>query len=69
MLVVPTLVRGELQNKAVVQVAAGAFHSMCVAEDGSVCTWGCNDHGQQGVPSVTDDVHLPVLLQVLDVPQ
>ena len=60
---VPTQVRGELQNKAAVQVAAGNDHSACVAGDGSVYSWGNNDDGQLGVPSVTDGVNLPVLLQ------
>ena len=34
--VVPTLVRGEVQNKAATQVAAGDQHTVCVAGDGSV---------------------------------
>ena len=39
---VPTLVSGELQNKAIVQVAVGDMHSTCVtrARDGLVYTWG-----------------------------
>ena len=48
----PTLVRGELQGKQVVQVAAGDQHSACVAEDGSVYTWGCNNEGQLGQDGV-----------------
>ena len=31
---VPTQVRGELQNETVMQVAAGTDHPMCVAPDG-----------------------------------
>ena len=62
---VPTLVAGELQNKAAVQVAAGKNHSVCVAEDGSVYSWAKNDQGQLGVAGV-DDADLPVLLQALD---
>ena len=61
---VPTQVRGELQNKAVVQVAAGDGHSICVASDGSVYLWGRNDQGQLGVGDGPDGVDLPVLLQV-----
>ena len=38
-MLVPTLTRGELQIKAVVQVAAGSEHSACVAKDGSVYSW------------------------------
>ena len=61
----PTLVRGELQNKAVVQVAAGGQHSACVAKDGSVYSLGDNDHGQLGVTGV-GDADLPVVVQELD---
>ena len=42
----PILVRSELENKAVVQVAAGGNHSVCVADDGSVYPWGDNDASQ-----------------------
>ena len=63
---VPILVRGELLNKAVVQVAAGTGHSMCVADDGSVYTWGDNHQGQLGVAAV-DDASLPMLVQELDI--
>jgi len=62
---VPTLVRGELLNKAAVQVAAGTDHSVCVAEDGSVYSWGSNELGQLGVAGV-DDAFLPMLVQELD---
>ena len=61
-----TLVRGELQKKAAVQVAAGNEHSMCVAEDGSVYLWGRNYQGQLGVADV-DGADLPVLVQALDI--
>ena len=67
---VPTLVRGELQNKAVVQVAAGAYsyHSLCATKDGLVYTmsWGNNDEDQLGV---VDNfiAYLPVLVQTLEI--
>ena len=54
-LLVPTLVRGVPQNKAVVQVAASDEHSICVADDGSVYTWGSNSHGQLGIRKVRAD--------------
>ena len=63
---VPTLVRGELQNKAVVQVAAGDQHSTCVTGGGSVYTWGSNQQNQLGVADVTN-AYLPVLVQALDI--
>ena len=62
---VPTLVRGELQNKAVVQVAAGNNHPTCVAKDGSMHTWGSNAQGQLYVADISD-ASLPVLVQALD---
>ena len=62
----PTLVRGVLENKAVVQVALGDNHSACVAEDGSVYTWGRNNQGQLGVAGMSD-TFLPMLVQELDI--
>ena len=64
---VPTQVRGALLNKAVVQVAAGDKHSMCVNGDGSVYSWGFNYDGQLGVADAGDAAHLPMLVQPLDV--
>ena len=56
--------RGELQGKQVVQVAAGDRHSACVTEDGSMYMWGDNDSGQLGGPGRghgrPDDANLPV---------
>ena len=63
---VPTLVRGELQNKTVVQVAVGDEHSTCVTGDGSVYTWGSNEENQLGVVDAID-TYLPVLVQALDI--
>ena len=47
--VVPTLVRGELEGRKVLQVAAGGYHTMCVTDDGSVFAFGSNGAGQLGV--------------------
>ena len=57
--------RGELQNKAVVQVAAGDEQSLCVTEDSSVYSWGDNDEGQLGVADIPN-AGLPALLHALD---
>ena len=62
----PTLVRGELQGKQVVQVAAGDQHSACATEDSLVYTWGGNDSGQLGQEDV-DYPNLPVLVWALDI--
>jgi alpha-tubulin suppressor-like RCC1 family protein len=63
---VPTQVRGELQNKVVLQVAAGFEYSACVTGDGSVYMWGNNGQGQLGVADV-DCAYLPELVQSLDI--
>ena len=57
----PTQVRGELLNKAMVQVAAGDQHSACVTTDGSVYTWGDNEQNQLGVSDDHNAV-LPMLV-------
>ena len=59
----PTLVRGELGGKKVLQVAAGAAHTVCVAGDGLVFAFGGNGFGQLGVGD-TEDRLLPTLLRV-----
>ena len=61
---VPTLVRGGLQGKQVVQVAAGDKHSACVTKDSSVYMWGDNEQGQLGQQDV-DDAKLPELVRTL----
>ena len=38
-------------GKRVVQVACGGMHTVALAEDGSVHTWGVNDEGALGRPS------------------
>ena len=63
--VMPTLVRGLLQNKAAVQVAAGNFSSACVTTDGSVYTWGDSEEGELGVADV-HKIDLPQLVHTLD---
>jgi alpha-tubulin suppressor-like RCC1 family protein len=47
--VVPTLVRGELEGRKVLQVAVGGRHTMCVTEDGLVFAFGFNGAGRLGV--------------------
>ena len=62
---VPTQVRGGLQNKPVVQVAAGNDHSACVAGDGWVCSWGDNGGGQLGAAGIPHS-DLPALVRAFD---
>jgi len=57
----PVLVNtsGVLSGKTITRVAAGYSHSMVLASDGTVFTWGNNDYGQLGNGSVTDS-NVPV---------
>ena len=58
---VPTLLRGELEDKSDVQVAAGFGHTMFVTADGLVFSCGNNGMGQLGVGD-TDDRLVPTLV-------
>ena len=60
--VVPTLVRGGLQGRKVLQVAAGAGHTVCVTVEGAVFAFGCNSFGQLGFGD-TDGRNVPTLLR------
>ena len=61
---VPTLVTGQLQGKAVVYAAAGDDHTLCITADGSLFAWGDNDFGQLGVGD-TEDRSVPTLVTAL----
>ena len=61
--VLPTMVRGGLGGKKVLQVAAGAGHTMCLAGGGSAFAFGVNEYGQLGLGD-TDDRLVPTLLVV-----
>ena len=65
-MLVPTLMRGELQHKAVVQDAVCDEHSTCVTGDGSVYAWGSNERDQLGAVDVRN-AYLPVLVRALDI--
>src|SRR5579871_5716309 len=43
---------GHLEN--IIAISAGNFHSMALAADGSVYTWGRNSHGQLGTGDFND---------------
>ncbi len=45
-LIVPAI--GALEGKTVVAVAAGAYHSLALCDDGTVASLGFNNHGQLG---------------------
>ncbi|KAF0697947.1 Aste57867_11400 [Aphanomyces stellatus] len=52
-----------LRGKHVVEVAAGAMHTLALLVDGDVFTWGNNSYGQCGVPEPT--VEMPRLVPCL----
>ena len=60
---VPVLVKpvGALAGKQVVAVAAGAYHSFALCDDGTVAAWGYNDEGELGNGSTTTSL-LPVMV-------
>ena len=58
---VPTLLRGDLENKSVLQVAAGAMHTIFVTADGLVFSCGSNSKGQLGVGD-TENRLVPTLV-------
>ena len=55
----------DLRNDRIVSVAAGKFHSMALASDGKLFTWGDNSGGQLGLNNLVDHPS-PVLVDYLD---
>ncbi|ACB77521.1 MBG domain-containing protein [Opitutus terrae] len=45
---------GALPGKTIVAVGAGVSHSLALASDGALCTWGFNSQGQLGDNSTTN---------------
>ena len=56
----PVKVAGNLPT--ILQIAAGAKHSLALTKDGSILEWGANDYGQLGggvdSPQLTDEANL-----------
>ncbi len=50
---------GVLNGKIIIQVASGSHHSIALASDGTLYTWGHNAYGQLGNATFTDS-NLPV---------
>ena len=46
-----------LVNENIIQIAAGKTHSLCLSEDGTIYSWGCNDKGQLGINVTTLDYY------------
>ena len=51
-----------MANKKIVAIAAGGFHSLALASDGSLFAWGDNEYGQLGANSSAFSVNSPVLV-------
>eukprot|EP00441_Pelagodinium_beii_P036920 CAMPEP_0197634696 /NCGR_PEP_ID=MMETSP1338-20131121/10716_1 /TAXON_ID=43686 ORGANISM="Pelagodinium beii, Strain RCC1491" /NCGR_SAMPLE_ID=MMETSP1338 /ASSEMBLY_ACC=CAM_ASM_000754 /LENGTH=364 /DNA_ID=CAMNT_0043206603 /DNA_START=62 /DNA_END=1153 /DNA_ORIENTATION=+ len=60
----------ELEGRRVSQVALGAFHSACVADDGSLWTWGWGGGFFHGVGALghgnSDSMPLPAMVENLE---
>jgi alpha-tubulin suppressor-like RCC1 family protein/mRNA-degrading endonuclease toxin of MazEF toxin-antitoxin module len=61
----PVPVTGLGAGSGVVAVAAGAHHSLALKADGSVLSWGRDDHGQLGDGGINDNRTSPVLVSGL----
>lgn len=48
----------------VVEIAVGGMHTVCLAEDGKVYTWGCNDEGALGREAEGDSEFEPQAVQL-----
>lgn len=57
---VAILTNGALNGKTIIQIAAGAFHGLALASDGTVYTWGLNDYGQLGNGNTGTNSNIPV---------
>lgn len=55
-----------LQHERVKQIACGYIHSALVTYDGTVYTWGDNQHGQLGQGYTGTNMPLPVLIENFD---
>jgi len=55
---------GVLNGKTITQVAAGKYHSIALASDGNVYTWGLNDYGELGNGNTGTDSNVPVAVNM-----
>jgi len=57
---VETTLSGTISGGTIIQVAAGMNHSMALADDGTVYTWGFNGYGQLGNATEVSTYNVPV---------
>jgi alpha-tubulin suppressor-like RCC1 family protein len=58
--------RGCLQDKTIVDIAAGLYHSLALTSDGVVCAWGSNYFGELGYGSF-NQYFIPVAVKIPDI--
>ena len=56
-----------MDGKKIIQIHAGYEHSLALASDGTVYTWGRNNFGQLGKNDATD-AHIPAAVRTLGTP-
>ena len=56
-----------MEGKTIMQVAAGATHSLALATDGTIYAWGKNEYGQLGNDSTTNS-SVPVAVKTTGTP-
>ena len=56
-----------MEGKTIIQIHAGYEHSLALASDGTVYTWGRNNFGQLGKNDATD-AHIPAAVRTLGTP-
>jgi len=60
---VPVFMDGALSGAVITQISAGAFHSLALANNGSIFAWGNNFSGQLGI-GTTKDSFVPVAVNM-----
>ena len=52
----------KLAEHNIIQVAAGAMHTLALTREGNVFSWGCNDDGALGRPNPEEESNAPDLV-------
>ncbi|XP_066241171.1 E3 ISG15--protein ligase HERC5 [Saccopteryx leptura] len=54
-----------LQEKTIIQITCGDYHSLALSKGGELFAWGQNLHGQLGLGKIPDDTTTPQIVQHL----